>query len=44
MNELRLAQENLRTLSEETGGFAVTNTNQPATAFERIVNDNSCTT
>ena len=40
-NELRLARENLRTLSEETGGFAAVNTNQFATAFERIVRDNS---
>jgi VWFA-related protein len=40
-NELRLSQDSLRTLSEETGGFAVVNRNDFATAFERIVDDNS---
>jgi VWFA-related protein len=40
-NELRLSQDSLRTLSEETGGFAVVNKNDFATAFERIVEDNS---
>ncbi len=40
-NELRLSQDSLRTLSEETGGFAVVNRNDFATAFDRIVDDNS---
>lgn len=40
-NELRLAQDSLRVLSEETGGFAVVNRNDFATAFQRIVDDNS---
>jgi VWFA-related protein len=40
-NELRLAQDSLRTLSEETGGFAVVNRNDFATAYQRIVEDNS---
>src|SRR6059036_1239699 len=41
MNELRLAQDSLRTLSEETGGFAVVNKNDFSTAYQRIVEDNS---
>ena len=40
-SELRLSQDSLRTLSEETGGFAVVNKNDFATAFQRIVEDNS---
>ena len=40
-NELRLSQDSLRTLSEETGGFAVVNQNDFNTAFDRIVQDNS---
>jgi VWFA-related protein len=40
-NETRLAQDSLRTLSDETGGFAVVNNNDFATAFQRIVDDNS---
>jgi len=40
-SELRLAQDSLRTLSEETGGFAMVNKNDFATAFTRIVEDNS---
>ena len=40
-NEIRLSQDSLRTLSEETGGFAVVNKNDFATAFQRIVEDNS---
>jgi VWFA-related protein len=40
-NELRLSQESLRTLADETGGFAAVNTNQFRSAFERIVSDNS---
>ena len=40
-SELRLAQDSLRTLSQETGGFAVVNKNDFSTAFQRIVEDNS---
>ena len=40
-NELRLAQDSLRVLSEETGGFAVVNRNDFSTAYDRIVADNS---
>src|SRR5215467_13281970 len=40
-NELRLSQDSLRTLSDETGGFAVVNKNDYATAYQRIVEDNS---
>ena len=41
LNEVRLSQDSLRTLSDETGGFAVVNQNQFATAYDRIVRDNS---
>jgi len=40
-NEVRTAQDSLRVLSDETGGFAVVNRNDFATAFQRIVDDNS---
>ena len=40
-NEVRLAQDSLRTMSDETGGFAVVNRNDFETAFQRIVDDNS---
>ena len=40
-NEVRLSQDSLRVMSEETGGFAVVNQNDFATAFQRIVDDNS---
>src|SRR5450759_2557374 len=40
-NELRLSQDSLRTLSDETGGFAAVNSNDFSTAFDRIVQDNS---
>ena len=40
-NELRLQHNSLRTLAEETGGFAVINTNSFDTTFSRIVEDNS---
>ena len=40
-SELRLAQDSLRTLSDETGGFAVVNKNDFSTAYQRIVEDNS---
>jgi VWFA-related protein len=41
MSELRLSQDSLRWLGEETGGFASINRNEYNTAFERIVRDNS---
>jgi hypothetical protein len=41
MNELRLSQDSLRTLADETGGFAAVNQNDFNTAFDRIVRDNS---
>ena len=41
LDEVRLSQENLRTLAEETGGFAAVNMNDFQTAFERVVRDNS---
>ncbi len=40
-NEVRLSQDSLRTISDETGGFAVVNRNQFADAYDRIVGDNS---
>jgi VWFA-related protein len=40
-NELRMSQDSLRTLSDESGGFAAVNRNDATTAFERIVHDNS---
>ncbi|MDR1989227.1 MAG: VWA domain-containing protein, partial [Acidobacteriaceae bacterium] len=40
-NELQMAQDSLRTLSEETGGFAAVNRNDTREAFDRIVRDNS---
>src|SRR5262249_15114001 len=40
-NEIRMAQDSLRTLSEETGGFAVVNRNDFASAYDRIVRANS---
>lgn len=39
--ELQRAHDNLRMLATETGGFAVVNTNDFATAFDRIVAENS---
>jgi VWFA-related protein len=40
-NELRLSQDSLRVLSDETGGFAIVNRNDVASGFDRIVADNS---
>ena len=39
--EVRAAQDNLRQIAVDTGGFAVLNTNQFANAFERIIRENS---
>jgi VWFA-related protein len=40
-DQLRLAQDSLRVLSDMTGGFAAVNSNDFDRAFERIVRDNS---
>ena len=40
-NEVRLSQDSLRVMGEETGGFAVVNRNDFRDAFQRIVDDNS---
>ena len=40
-NERRLAQDSLRTLAEETNGFAAVGSTDLATAFDRVVSDNS---
>ena len=40
-NENRLARESLQALAEQTGGFAVVNTNRIANAFDRILDENS---
>jgi VWFA-related protein len=40
-DEQRLAHEALRVLSEETGGFALLNTNDLSAGFDRIREDNS---
>jgi VWFA-related protein len=41
LTEMRVSQDSLRTLAEETGGFAAVNQNLLGTAFERIVDANS---
>ena len=40
-NEVRRAQDSMRVLSEETGGFAIINQNDFNTGFQRIIEDNS---
>lgn len=40
-DELRLAQDSLRMLAEQTGGLASVNSNDFANAFDRVVRDNS---
>lgn len=40
-DERRVAQDNLRVLSEQTGGFALVNTNDFSEGFDRIIEDNS---
>ena len=40
-SENRLARESLQTFAEETGGFAVVNSNGFANAYDRIVQENS---
>jgi VWFA-related protein len=39
--DLRMSQDSLRTLADETSGFAAVNTNDFNSAFTRIVKDNS---
>ena len=41
MEELRLSQDSLRTLADETGGFAAVNKNALEPTFSRIVESNS---
>jgi VWFA-related protein len=41
LDELRLSQDSLRTLADETGGFAIVNRNSFASGFDRIVQANS---
>ena len=40
-HEMRMAQDSLRTLAEETGGFAAVNRNDYRDTFSRIIADNS---
>lgn len=40
-NEIRMSQDSLRQLSDESGGFAAVNRNDTTTVFDRIVRDNS---
>lgn len=40
-NELRLSQDSLRQLAEDSGGIAAVNRNDPTAVFDRIVRDNS---
>ena len=39
--DLRVSQDSLRQLADETGGFAAVNRNDFTNAFDRIVRDNS---
>jgi VWFA-related protein len=41
LTEMKLSQDSLRTLAEETGGFAAVNQNTLSSAFGRIVDANS---
>jgi VWFA-related protein len=41
LSELQISQDSLRTLSDQTGGFASVNRNDFDGAFERVVRDNS---
>jgi len=41
MAELRLSQDSLRVIADETGGFAALNTNDFKDAFDRVVRENS---
>ena len=44
LDEMRVSQNSLRTLAEETGGFATVNRNDLTPAFARIVQANAHTT
>jgi VWFA-related protein len=39
--ELQISQDSLRTIADETGGFAAVNANDFSTGFERIIRENS---
>jgi VWFA-related protein len=39
--ELQISQDSLRTIADETGGFAAVNSNDFSNSFERIIRDNS---
>jgi VWFA-related protein len=39
--EMQIAQDSLRTIASETGGFAAVNSNDYQTSFARIIQDNS---
>jgi hypothetical protein len=39
--DLRMLQDTLRSLADETSGFAAVNTNDFSSAFMRVVKDNS---
>lgn len=39
--EVQLAQDSLRTLADETGGFAIVNANDLSNGFDRIVQENT---
>jgi VWFA-related protein len=41
LNGLRMSQDSLRVISDQTGGFAAVNTNDFQTAFSRIIEENS---
>ena len=41
LEEVRVSHDSLRTLADETGGFASVSSNDFSTAFERIVDENS---
>jgi VWFA-related protein len=41
ITDIRVSQDSLRTLAEETGGFAIVNQNEFGPAFDRIVDANS---
>src|SRR5262249_57247201 len=40
-DDLRMSQDTLRTLADETSGYAAVNTNDFSNAFARVVKDNS---
>lgn len=40
-NEIRISQDSLRSLADQSGGFAAVNRNDTSAVFDRIVRDNS---